>query len=428
MNTPTFQDSQQFEQQALDTISEGILGLNEHNHICFANRAAIHLLGWSREELMGQEQHALLQAKHRDSSPYPAEQSPLAWLKRGGAFCFIEEVFWRKDGHAIDVEMTGMPLNTNSSTACAILSFRDISERKASQSTLLKAFQDLDALNLRLEKAHGQLLQNEKLASVGQLAAGMAHEINNPIGFVSSNLSSLEKHMHALLRLLDHYATLEEDGSILPEKLASLRTLKKSIEFDYLHDDVQDLLHESRQGVERVRKIVKSLKDFSNEGNEYQWAEVDLHHCLESTLDVLSREFDGRIELHRQYGTLPPVFCLASEVNQVLMSVLLNAAQAIDTHGTITLRTLLEDGRAVIEIKDSGTGIAPDVLPHIFDPFFTTRPVGQGTGLGLSVAYGTIKRHGGDIQISSQPGQGTLVRIFLPINPRCALPEAASQS
>ncbi|MDP5240398.1 ATP-binding protein [Uliginosibacterium sp. 31-16] len=412
---PVTAEMQSFMLQILDTITEGVLALDATHAITYANRAACYLLGYGADELITQNLHTCLQARRRDGSPYPAAESPFAWLARGGAFCFIEDVFWHKDGHALDVELTANPLPAQGG---AIVIFRDIAERKGSQAALLKAFQDLDALNLRLDKAHGQLLQNEKLASVGQLAAGMAHEINNPIGFVSSNLSSLEKHVHALLRLIEHYEALEQDGSIPAERLAPLALLKQSIDYAYLRDDVQDLLSESRQGVERVRKIVKSLKDFSREGNEYQWSEIDLHHCLESTLDVLSREFSGRCELQRDYGDIPGVFCLASEINQVLMSVLLNAAQAIADRGRITLRTKRDGEFVVIEIQDTGCGIAADNMPHIFDPFFTTRPVGAGSGLGLSVAYGTVQRHGGDIKIDSAPGAGTTVRIILPIKPR----------
>ncbi|GAB2883376.1 hypothetical protein GCM10027046_09870 [Uliginosibacterium flavum] len=407
--TPVFTDL------LLDTLSEGVLVLDACHTITYSNRAARYLLGYSNAELVGQSLHAHLQSRHRDGTPYPVNESPFSWLHRGGAFCFIEDVFWHKNGSPLDVEITANPLSEPAPGAIVV--FRDIAERKNSQAKLLKAFQDLDALNLRLDKAHGQLLQNEKLASVGQLAAGMAHEINNPIGFVSSNLNSLEKHVQALLRLVDHYERLEQDGYIPVAKCEALTLLKQSIDFRYLRDDVQDLLCESRQGVERVRKIVKSLKDFSREGNEYQWSEIDLHHCLESTLDVLSREFNGRCELLRDYGEIPHVFCLASEINQVLMSVLLNAAQAIGERGTISISTHREQDNAIIEITDTGCGIVPEAMPHIFDPFFTTKTIGAGTGLGLSVAYGTIQRHGGNIEIDSSPGKGSTVRISLPIKP-----------
>ncbi|NSL55159.1 ATP-binding protein [Uliginosibacterium aquaticum] len=399
----------------LDTLTEGALGIDGQHLITYANRAACCLLGYPAQALCGASLHSLLQPRRADGSAYPPEQSPFAWLERGGAFCFIEDVFWQANGQALDVEITANPLRPGEPGAGAVVIFRDIAERKSNQAALLKAFQDLDTLNERLEQAHGQLLQNEKLASVGQLAAGMAHEINNPIGFVSSNLGSLDKHIQALLRLIEHYEVLERDGALAAPQLESLALLKRSIDYDYLREDVQDLLQESRQGVERVRRIVKSLKDFSREGVEYQWGEIDLHHCLESTLDVLAREFDGRCELHREYGDIPPVFCLASEINQVFMSVLLNAAQSIQTQGRITVRTTLEGERVVISIEDSGCGIAPEVLPNIFDPFFTTRPVGQGSGLGLSVAYGTVQRHGGDIEVLSTPGAGTRVRILLPL-------------
>lgn len=417
MSTPLLIPPGSLQASLLDTLTEGVLLIDGAHQIHYANRAARCLLGYAQEELCGHNLHSQLQPRQRDGSAYPPGQSPFAWLERGGAFCFIEDILWHRAGHAIDVELTANPLDAAQPELGAIIVFREIAERKANQAALLKAFQDLDSLNARLEKAHGQLLQNEKLASVGQLAAGMAHEINNPIGFVSSNLGSLDKHVHGLLRLLDHYTLLEKEGAIAADKLPGLGLIKENIDFDYLREDVQALLSESRQGVERVRKIVKSLKDFSREGNEYQWSEIDIHHSLESTLDVLSREFAGRCQIERDYGQIPPVFCLGSEINQVFMSVLLNAAQAIETQGWIRLHTAREGEQVLIEISDNGCGISAETLPHVFDPFFTTRAIGSGSGLGLSVAYGTVQRHGGDIQISSEPGQGCCVRILLPIQP-----------
>jgi two-component system, NtrC family, sensor kinase len=401
----------------LEAMSEGVLGLDRERRITSANRAAQRMLGWTKDDLVGQKLHALLQSQRKDGSPSPESESPLAWLDKGGALYYIEDVFWCKNGCPLDVEISAAVLPEPESGTYAMVVINDISEHKENQSTLLKAFENLEAVNRSLEKAHSQLLQSEKLAAVGQLAAGMAHEINNPIGFVSSNLGSLDKYVSALLRLIDHYEILENDGGILPERMEALNILKKSIEFQYIREDVPELLHESRLGVERIRKIVKSLKDFSHEDSEYQWAETELHRCLDATLDVVRSEFENKCEIHCDYGEIPLVYCLASEINQVFMSVLLNAAQAIEDHGDVHIRTRVDGTRVVIEISDTGCGIPPEIQRRIFDPFFTTKPIGQGSGLGLSEAYGTVQRHGGSIEIDSAPGKGTTVRIFLPVRP-----------
>ena len=267
----------------------------------------------------------------------------------------------------------------------------------------------------QLEEAHNQVLQSEKLASIGQLAAGVAHEINNPIGFVNCNLGTLERHVDGLLRLIDaHERAAEAPGDSAAR--AAVAQLERELELNYLRDDVRDLMRESRDGLDRVKRIVQDLKDFSRVG-ETDWQAADLHACLDSTLNVVWNEIKYRAEVVKHFGHLPEVECMPSQLNQVFMNLLVNAAQAIQGRGTITICTGADEaaGEVWVSIADTGGGIAPEHLHRIFDPFFTTKPVGQGTGLGLSVSYSIVQKHGGRIEVDSRVGEGTCFRLRLPM-------------
>ena len=280
---------------------------------------------------------------------------------------------------------------------------------------LTQSNDDLTRLNQTLQRTQEQLVQSEKLASIGQLAAGVAHEINNPVGYVFSNFSSLERYLGDLFRMLEAYESAEEQlaGSPAAARIAALR---KEIEIDYLKEDVPTLMAESREGIARVRKIVQDLKDFSHVDVRKEWEWADLHKGLDSTLNIVNNEIKYKAEVVKEYGSLPEVQCLASELNQVFMNLLINAAHAIDKpRGTIRIRTGAASDEVWVEIEDDGCGIAGDNLSRIFDPFFTTKPVGKGTGLGLSLAYGIVKKHRGRIEVDSEPGRGTRFRVTLPV-------------
>jgi len=267
----------------------------------------------------------------------------------------------------------------------------------------------------KLEEAHDQLHQSEKLASIGQLAAGVAHEINNPIGFVNSNLGTLKNYVNQLMSLIDAMSTTVDPllaGN--PEIRGSLDTLKRKADLEFLREDIGALIADSIDGTTRVRRIVQDLRDFSRTGEVgMEW--VDLHAGLESTLNVVSNEIKYKAEVVRDYGTLPQVECRPSQINQVFMNLLVNAAQAIPQKGRIILKSGCADDKVWVSVSDTGSGIPPEILARIFDPFFTTKPVGKGTGLGLSVSYGIIEKHGGKIDVASQPGQGTTFTVWLPV-------------
>ncbi|QHF28810.1 ATP-binding protein [Pseudomonas sp. R32] len=301
-------------------------------------------------------------------------------------------------------------------TARAQLQMNEL-EQRVEQRTLALT-QASAALQREIDERkllESQLVQSEKLASLGQLAAGVAHEVNNPIGFVSSNLGALDEYFSRLQGMLKAYREAETaiDPTTLSADLAELRT---EIELDYILDDIPLLIRESKDGISRVGRIVKDLKDFSRVDSNHDWQWANLQQGIDSTLNIVASELKYKADVIKDYGVMPEVECLPSQINQVIMNLVVNAAQAIGPErGTITLRTGCDGEQVWIEVADTGSGIAADSLQKIFDPFYTTKPVGQGTGLGLSLSYGIIKRHRGEIRVHSELGAGTTFRIELPI-------------
>jgi signal transduction histidine kinase len=273
---------------------------------------------------------------------------------------------------------------------------------------------ELEIAYAKLENAQEQAIQSEKLASIGQLAAGVAHEINNPIGYVNSNLGTLQGYVSQLLPAV---AASADAAGRSPDAVAAAEVaeLRRRFDLDFLAVDVPQLITESREGIDRVCKIIRDLKDFSRSDRGESWVRVDVHEGLESTLNIVSNQLKYKAQIVKTFADLPLVECLPSELNQVFLNTLMNAGQAIKERGMITVSTGQSDDRVWIAIGDDGEGIPADVLPRIFDPFFTTKPVGSGTGLGLSISYGIVAKHHGTIEVTSVPGQGTLLRIELPI-------------
>ena len=333
--------------------------------------------------------------------------------------------YWIQLGYMSRVESMAMGVFIFSS---AIVSAVSEGMRRA-QAKLMEAHTSAEAklnevieLNRKLEDAHLQLLQSEKMASIGQLAAGVAHEINNPVGFVFSNLGSLEKYLVDIFCMLDAYQVAE--AALDATARDKMQGLRQELDIDFLRQDLVSLLAETREGMDRVRKIVQDLKDFSRAGSEDEWQWLDVHAGIESTLGIVWNELKYKTTVEKQYGSLPQIYGLPSQLNQVFMNLLVNAAHAIDTKGIVTIRTGQQGEEIWIEVEDTGCGISPENQKRIFDPFFTTKPVGKGTGLGLSVSYTIVQKHHGRIEIRSEVGKGSAFRIWLPINP----PEAENNA
>lgn len=294
----------------------------------------------------------------------------------------------------------------------------DVERRQKTEQQLQDKNTELQALNTQLASAQEHLIQSEKLASIGQLAAGVAHEINNPIGYIFSNFGTLEKYLHDVFEILQSYMNAET-AIQAPEVLATLGQLKTDMDLDFLMEDIPVLMRESKEGIVRVRKIVQDLKDFSHVDATQEWQFADINQGIESTLNVVNNEIKYKANVVRELGELPEVECMASQINQVVMNLVVNAAHAIGPQrGTITVRTAVVENNLVLEVQDDGCGIPKEVLPRIFDPFFTTKPIGKGTGLGLSLSYGIIQKHHGTIEVASECGKGTTFRVTIPVSQR----------
>jgi two-component system, NtrC family, sensor kinase len=284
--------------------------------------------------------------------------------------------------------------------------------------------EELASGRVQLREAHGKLFQSEKLASIGQLAAGVAHEINNPIGFVKSNFGTLKEYIDEILEALKHYEAIEP---LLPQDAEAVRQLmefKASTDLNYVRRDIQALIAQSQDGISRVTRIIQDLKSFARTDASPAWALSNLNACLDSTLNIAANEIKYKADVVKEYGSLPEIECLPSELGQVFLNMLVNAAHAIsreDGRGTVTVRTGCCEEEAVwVEICDTGCGMMQDETTKIFDPFYTTKPVGVGTGLGLSISYGIVQRHGGRIEVDSTPGEGSCFKIILPVRQNVA--------
>lgn len=288
---------------------------------------------------------------------------------------------------------------------------QELEEKAHSQAQLIK----------RLEAAQSQLIQAEKLASIGQLAAGVAHEINNPIGFVNSNLGTLRDYTRKLIGALDAYKQMEniEEGA--------KQLIGERYDLAYITEDVPVLVQESMEGIDRVKKIVQDLKDFSHVDSG-EWVSVNLNKSIDSTLNIVRNEIKYKADVVKEYAELPEIQVLGSQFNQVVLNLLVNAAHAIEKFGTITIRTRLDAENVFVEVADNGCGIPQENLKRIFDPFFTTKPIGTGTGLGLSLAFGIMKRMHGEVSVQSEVGQGTCFTLRIPVNAAELDQDAAQQA
>ncbi|MFP4474502.1 MAG: sensor histidine kinase [Desulfatibacillaceae bacterium] len=274
----------------------------------------------------------------------------------------------------------------------------------------------------KIKEAHEILLQQEKMASIGQLAAGVAHEINNPMGFISSNLTSLNEYMEDVVSVLSRYRTLAsrvlESGAAgrdLCDMLEEVLRLDTQLDIDFVLDDVNSLVNESLDGAERIKRIIIDLKDFAHP-TQQELEQCDINDVVDATLNIVRNEIKYKAHVIRDYGEGIRVWCRPGQLCQVFMNILVNAAQAIEHQGEIRIRTSADGERARIVLEDNGPGIDNENLSRIFDPFFTTKDVGKGTGLGLNVAYNIVKKHNGDIQARSEPGRGTSFTVSLPLH------------
>jgi len=337
------------------------------------------------------------------------------WAKREGMIAFAGYPLVVAD-EVVGVMAMFSKKYLNESTLKALATIADEIalgiERKKAEKSLTEAY-------VALKAAQSQILQQEKMSSIGQLAAGIAHEINNPIGYIMSNLGTLMKYN---VRIVEYLRAQERaldgllDGQVSDSAAvrAKLDELKGALKMDYILHDMEGLIGESIDGAERVKKIVQDLKSFSHV-DEAELKQADINKGVESTINIVWNELKYKTALKKEYGDIPLTRCNLGQLNQVFLNLLMNAVQAIEKEGEITVKTRADGGFIHVVVSDTGCGIDPDKFSRIFEPFFTTKPVGKGTGLGLSIAYDIVKKHNGEIVVESEAGKGTTFIVKLPV-------------
>jgi two-component system NtrC family sensor kinase len=389
-------------EESMDRIADLVILIDETGSIRRCNRAFAVLVKKGFNEILGTPIGGFL----------AVFDTSVAELNPQGVECY----HWDSDRWFL----VKFSENANNNGA-GIIVCHDISEMKRISLELQESHRQLERSRAELEQAfddlkstEAQMVQREKMASLGQLAAGMAHEINNPMGFIASNLLSLSRYAQKIVDYLLEERTLLITDAVGEETTAALAHLRKKMKIDYVLKDIVDLVEESLEGADRVKKIVQDLKSYSRkDGEERQSA--DLIQCLESTINVVWNEIKYKAAVEKDYGEIPLTLCHPQALNQVFMNLLVNAAQSIEVQGTIRIRTWYEDETIFVSIADSGQGIPAENQGRLFEPFFTTKEVGKGTGLGLSVSYDIVKKHDGEIRVCSTPGQGSTFTVVIPV-------------
>ncbi|MBI4665387.1 MAG: PAS domain S-box protein [Nitrospinae bacterium] len=362
-----------------ESANDALIMVNQRWEVSYWNRAAERIFGWPAGEVVGAQLFGLLlpSANRADDNRVSGLFSQTGEGPQYGKT--VELAVSRRDGMVFPAEFSWSILRAGDGWN-AIGVVRDVSERKKKMEELM--------------------LQSEKMAIIGQVAAGVAHEINNPLGFVYSNQAWIERNCVAAFDLMG-----EEGGVITPEIKTRILRLKESL---------REVMAESAEGLKRIMKIVQDLKTFSHPSGE-MWELSDIITIVNSALNMMRHEIKYRADINCEYGPARMVECVPAQLGQVFMNILLNAAQAMDARGVITIRTSAENGGVVVEIRDTGKGIQPEHLNRIFDPFFTIKPAGVGTGLGLALSREIINRHHGTISAESEFGHGAVFRVWLPV-------------
>ena len=414
------------------SAQDAIIMMDDEGNLSYWNEAAEKIFGYSSEEALGKEMHVLLAPQRY----YASFKEAFEKFKTTGGGPIVgrtrELPGLRKDGSEFPGELSISAVKLKNRWH-AIGIIRDITERKRAEGELKRLNENLENLVAKrtqeirraydeLKQTQAQLLQSEKMASIGQLAAGVAHEINNPMGFIQSNLGTLSEYAQDLMDLLERYTSLEEqveegDAEQAQAAMQEIQAQKEKMDVGFILEDLTSLIAESQEGAERVRKIVQDLKEFSHVDQAEKKA-FNVNDGLKSTLNIVWNELKYKATVEVDYGELPEIVGYPMQLNQVFMNILVNAGQAIEEQGEIGIRTYEEDGCVCVAISDTGRGMPPEVQGRIFDPFFTMKGVGKGTGLGLSMSYNIVKKHGGDIRVDSQEGEGATFTVRIPVERR----------
>jgi len=384
---------------------EMVLLLDRQGAIKRVNSSVLHFTGKTVEEILGTNWKHLLFEGKADIESFCNKGVP--FFHEGSGKWFLLNHYPFQDAQLQDAEQSVIVINDTTELT------NITNELEQKNKELNKKRDELEKAYSELKATQAQILQQEKMASIGQLAAGIAHEINNPIGFVSSNLGTLSKYAGRFLAYIN--AQQEVIDSSVPQTLREELALKrKELRINYISEDIRELISESSEGIERVKKIIWDLKSFSRV-DQAELKHADLNECLESTINIVWNELKYKATVTKEYGDLPSTKCYPQQLNQVFVNLLINAVQAIEKQGEIKVRSWQDNGTILISVSDTGCGIPPEIQGRIFEPFFTTKDVGKGTGLGLSITYDIVKKHDGDITVVSEPGKGTTFTVRIPV-------------
>jgi PAS domain S-box-containing protein len=404
--------------------SEGIFQITPSGRFISVNPALSQMAGYASPEEMMETIDDAGKRLYTD----PEERGRfINSLKTNGLVRNYIVLHNRKDGSTFWASVNARAVkNTDGDILYHEGTLEDITERRVAEERLREVLSQLEEKNSELYKAYEKLkesqkktIQSEKMASIGQLAAGVAHEINNPAGFVISNLNSLQKYVERLHEFYVMQETAMEDlvqtdGKQRETILDRIKTNKRSMKIDYILEDIGNLIRESLDGADRVKKIVQDLKSFSRV-DDTAYTMADVHAVLETTLNIVWNELKYRATLRKEYGAIPSTRCNPGQLSQVFMNLLVNAAHAISKYGEITIRTWHDTDHIFVSISDTGSGIPEQDIKKLFDPFFTTKEAGRGTGLGLSISYDIMTKHNGEILVKSEVGKGTTMTVKIPI-------------
>ena len=390
----------------LNSAGEGIIGLNAGGDVMFVNPAAARMLGYDVEQLIGLPAHETFHHSKPNGEPFPRGECAVCATLRGAvAPPANSESYWRQDRTNFPIEYTSTPIRDGGNIVGAVVTFQDITQRR-----MLEA----------------RLRQAQKMESIGQLAAGIAHEINTPTQYIGDNTRFLEDvfgDLQWLLTASNELMRAVHEGRVVKSAIDNVAAAVEGADVEYLLQEIPKAISQSLEGVQRVAKIVRSMKEFSHPGGEEQQA-VDLNRAIESTLTVSRNEWKYVADTLTDFDPqLPLVPCLPGDLNQVILNLVVNAAHAVGDKvgasgqkGTIAVTTRRDGDWAEIRVRDTGTGIPEGIRAKVYDPFFTTKPVGRGTGQGLAIAHAIItEKHHGTIDFETDPGCGTTFIIRLPL-------------
>ena len=390
---------QRYNENIIQNMNSALVVVDTEGVVTSANPRAEEILGVDPGGLMGRQIAGWLRANEDGDSLISRT------LRDGVRFKGAETALTHESGRIVPVGMSCAPLlDEEGGSLGAVAIFQDLSDLKLLES---------------------QVLQSEKLASIGELAAGVAHEINNPMGFIHANLYQMSEYLGDMRSVWKKTLELQQaaqsgDLARVEEASGALRALSEELDIDFVYSDFSKALRESQEGSERIRHIVQDLRDFSHRDTG-ELLLTDINQALDSTANIVWTMMRHSIVLEKQYSDLPQVRCYPMQIKQVFMNLLVNAYQAIEEKigadgegGSVQIRTSHTRGGVSVAIRDSGAGIAAEDVARIFDPFFTTKKVGSGTGLGLSMSYSIVQRHGGTIQVESKPGEGSVFEVWLP--------------